>query len=132
MYKILFGAVFLGYNQYRLGGFMVFVVLCPGAPEGSPAVVLVLKRLRRWGHDLKSHPTDWEKPGIEPATPGLKRHMFIPYTTAASIYCHFGKEQCSNILLQIKVYDLFNKIWFWPICLHLEQQINLFQRGKNE
>ena len=36
------------------------------------AVVLVLKRLRRWGHGLKSHPTKWEKPGIEPATPGLQ------------------------------------------------------------
>ena len=61
---------------------MVFVVLCPGTPEGStgcgsgfkaqPAVVLVLKRLRRRVNGLKSHPTDWEKPGIEPATPGLQ------------------------------------------------------------
>ena len=31
-----------------------------------------LKRLRRRGNGLKSHPTDWEKPGIEPATPGLQ------------------------------------------------------------
>ena len=37
--------------------------------KAQPAVVLVLKRLRRWGHGLKSHPTDWEKPGIEPAAP---------------------------------------------------------------
>ena len=36
-------------------------------PKAQPAVVLVLKRLRRWGNSLKSHPTDWEKPGIEPA-----------------------------------------------------------------
>ena len=36
------------------------------------AVVLVLKRLRRRVHGLKSHLTDWEKPGIEPATPGLQ------------------------------------------------------------
>ena len=28
--------------------------------------------VRRRGHGLKSHPTDWEKPGIEPATPGLQ------------------------------------------------------------
>ena len=35
------------------------------------AVVLVLKHLRRRGHHFKSHPTDWEKPGIELATPGL-------------------------------------------------------------
>ena len=47
-------------------GLWFFVVLCPWAPEGSPAVALVLKRLRRWCHVLKSHPTDWDKPGIEP------------------------------------------------------------------
>ena len=41
-------------------------------PKAEPAVVLVLKRLRRRGNGLKSHPTDWEKPGIEPATPGLQ------------------------------------------------------------
>ena len=51
---------------------MVFVVLCPGTPEGSMAVELVLKRLSRRVNGLKSHPTDWEKPGIEPATPGLQ------------------------------------------------------------
>ena len=28
--------------QYWLGGFMLFVVLCPGTPEAQPAVVLVL------------------------------------------------------------------------------------------
>ena len=33
-------------------------------PKAQPAVVLVLKRLRRRGNGLKSHPTDWEKPGI--------------------------------------------------------------------
>ena len=40
--------------------------------KAQPAVVLILKRLRRRGIGLKSHPTDWEKPGIEPATPGLQ------------------------------------------------------------
>ena len=33
---------------------------------------LILKRLGRLGHSLKSHPTDWKKPGIELATPGLQ------------------------------------------------------------
>ena len=41
-------------------------------PKAQPAVVLVLKRLRRRGNGLKFHPTDWEKPGIGPATPGLQ------------------------------------------------------------
>ena len=30
------------------------------------------KASQKTGHGLKSHPTDWEKPGIEPATPGLQ------------------------------------------------------------
>ena len=41
-------------------------------PKAQPAVVLILKLLRKWGHSLKSHPTDWEKPGIEPVTPCLQ------------------------------------------------------------
>ena len=41
-------------------------------PKAQPAVVLVLKRLRRRGHGFKSHPTDWEKPGIKPSSPGLQ------------------------------------------------------------
>ena len=45
----------------------VLLFFCPGAPEGSAAVVLVLKRLRRRGHGLKSHPTDWRFPVIFPA-----------------------------------------------------------------
>ena len=36
--------------------------------KAQPAVVLVLKRRRRRVNGLKSHPTDWKKPGIEPAT----------------------------------------------------------------
>ena len=55
---------------------MLFVVLCPGTPKAQPAVVLVLKHLKRRGNGLKSHPTDWEKPGIIWVTknlPGLNR-----------------------------------------------------------
>ena len=40
--------------------------------KAQSAVVLVLKRLRKRDHGLKSHPTDWEKPGIEPAIPALQ------------------------------------------------------------
>ena len=37
-------------------------------PKAQPAVVLVLKHLRRRRNGLNSYLTDWEKPGIEPAT----------------------------------------------------------------
>ena len=65
-------AVFLGCTSTgRVGlGFMWFYV--QELPKAQPAVVLVLKRR---GNGLKSHPTDWEKPGIEPATPGVRPNL---------------------------------------------------------
>ena len=44
---------------------MVLWFLCKGAPEDSTGSGSVLKLLRRRGHSLMSHPTDWEKPGIK-------------------------------------------------------------------
>ena len=35
-------------------------------------MALVLKGLGRQCHGFKFHSTDWEKPGIEPAIPGLQ------------------------------------------------------------
>ena len=58
--------------QYWPGGFIVLWFYVQELPKAQLAVVLVLKRLRRRGNSLKSHQTDWEKPGIEPATPGLQ------------------------------------------------------------
>ena len=58
-------------------GFLWFYV--QELPKAQPAVVLVLKRLRRGGHGLKSHPTDWEKPGIEPATLGFQDIGLSPF-----------------------------------------------------
>ena len=72
--------------QYWQGGFMLFVVLCRGTLKAQPAVVLVLKRLRRQGNGLRSHPTDWEKPGIEPATPGLQDIGLSPTPCRLSPY----------------------------------------------
>ena len=44
------------------------------------AVVLVLNCLRRQGHGLKSPQTDWEKPGIELTTPGIRDiHLFVAF-----------------------------------------------------
>ena len=68
----LFVAVFLGGTSTGRVGLCFLWFFVQELPKAQPAVVLVLKRLRRWGNGLKSHPTDWEKPGIEPATPGLQ------------------------------------------------------------
>ena len=51
---------------------MVLWFLCPGTPEGSTRSGSGFKVFQKRGHGLKSHPTDWEKPGIEPATPALQ------------------------------------------------------------
>ena len=58
--------------QYWLGGFIFLWFYVQELPKAQPAVILILKRLRRRGNGLKYHPTEWEKPGIEPATPGLQ------------------------------------------------------------
>ena len=47
-------------------------------PRAQLAVILVLKRLRRRGHSLKSLPTDWEKSEIELATTGLQNIGLSP------------------------------------------------------
>ena len=71
--------------QYWLGGFMLFVVLCPGTPEGSIGSGSGFKASQKTGNGLKSHLTDWEKPGIEPVTPGLQDIGLSPYTTAGEL-----------------------------------------------
>ena len=45
---------------------MLFVVLCPGTPEGSTGSGSGFKASQKTGNGLKSHQT------IEPATPGLQ------------------------------------------------------------
>ena len=62
-------AVFLGFTSTGRVGLRILLFYVQEHPESQPAVVLVLKRLRRRGNGLESHPTDWEKPDIEPATP---------------------------------------------------------------
>ena len=69
---MFFVAVFLGCTSTGRVGLWFLWFFVQEHPKAQPAVVLVLKRLRRRGNGLKSHPTDWEKPGIEPATPGLQ------------------------------------------------------------
>ena len=44
---------------------MILLFYVKEHPNAQQAVVLVLKRLRRRGHSLKAHLSDWEKPGIK-------------------------------------------------------------------
>ena len=76
MPTFFFVAVFLGCTSTGRVGLCFLWFFVQELPKAQPAVGLVLKRLRRRGNGLKSHPTDWEKPGIEPATPGLQDIAF--------------------------------------------------------
>ena len=77
--SLLFVAVFLGCTSTGWVGLCFLWFFVQELPKAQLAVVLVLKRLRRRSNGLKSHPTDWEKPGIEPATPGLQDIGLSPY-----------------------------------------------------
>ena len=57
--------------------------------KAQPSFVLVLKRLRRRGNSLKSHPTDWEKPGIEPVIPGLQDIGLSPTPRGTLHFCSY-------------------------------------------
>ena len=59
-------------------------------PKAQPTVVLILKRLRRRGPALKSYPTYWEKPSIEPAIPGLQDIGFSPTPRAVGKMHNYG------------------------------------------
>ena len=70
--RYVFVAVFLGCTSTGRVGLCFLWFYVQELPKAQSAVVLVLECLRRQGNGLKSHLTDWEKPGIEPATPGLQ------------------------------------------------------------
>ena len=78
----MFVAVFLGYKQYGLGGFMVFVVLCLGAPGGSISSGSGFKAFQKTMPQHKVSLTDREMLGIEPATPGLQGIGLSPTSQA--------------------------------------------------
>ena len=80
----MFVAVFLGYNQYWPGGLMFFfcVFLWFYVQEHPKA--------QKTGPQLKSHLTDWKKPGIKPATPGVQGIGFSPTPQLKSdVLVHF-------------------------------------------
>ena len=99
-------AVFLGYTSTGRVGLCFLWFFVQELPKAQPAVVLVLKRLRRRGNGLKSHPTDWEKPGIEPATPGLQDIGLSPTPRRPELHLSvFGTENISSDKRSIDISD---------------------------
>ena len=69
--------------QYWPGGFMLFVVLCPGTPEGSNGSGSGFKASQKTGQRLKVSSDRLGEAGNRTCDPWFTRHGFIPYTTAA-------------------------------------------------
>ena len=63
---------------------MVFVVLCPGTPEGSTGSGSGFKASQKTGQRFKVSSDRLGEAGNRTCDPWFTRHRFIPYTTAAS------------------------------------------------
>ena len=64
---------------------MLFVVLCPGTPDGSTGSGSGFKASQKTGQWLKGSPDRLGEAGNRTCDPWFTRHRFIPYTTAASL-----------------------------------------------
>ena len=63
---------------------MVFVVLCPGTPEGSTGSCSGFKASQKTGQRLKVSSDRLGEAGNRTCDPWFTRHRFIPYTT---VFC---------------------------------------------
>ena len=72
---------------------MLFVVLCPGTPEGSTGSGSGFKASQKTGQRLKVSSDRLGEAGNRTCDPWFTRHRFIPYTTAASLFQTFIFQQ---------------------------------------
>ena len=101
MYNVFIVCGRVPWHQYWPGG-KIYAFCGPYVqelPKAQPAVVLVLKCLRRRGNGLKSHPADWEKPGIEPATPGLQDIGLSP--TPRRLLCFAEPSRIAHYVIDV-------------------------------
>ena len=61
---------------------MLFVVLCPGTPEGSTGSGSGFKASQKTGQRLKVSSNRLGEAGNRTCDPWFTRHRFIPYTAA--------------------------------------------------
>ena len=78
---------------------MLFVVLCPGTPEGSYGSGSGFKASQKTGQRLKVSSDRLGEAGIRTCDPWFTRQTFIPYTTAASLTFYFIRNKINAILL---------------------------------
>ena len=79
---------------------MVFVVLCPGTPEGSTGSGSGFKASQKTGQGLKVSSDRLGEAGNRTCDPWFTRHRFIPYTTAASSISLLCMMDYSSVIKQ--------------------------------
>ena len=65
--------------QYWPGGFTVFVILCPGTPEGSTGSCSGFKASQKTGQQLQVSSDRLGEARNRTCDPWFTRHRFIPY-----------------------------------------------------
>ena len=83
---------------------MLFVVLCPGTPEGSTGSGSGFKASQKTGQRLKVSSERLREAGNRTCDPWFTRHRFIPYTTAASQLSKFKASSCNSFFSDIKLF----------------------------
>ena len=100
---------------------MVFVVLCPGTPEGSTGSGSGFKASQKTGQRLKVSSDRLGEAGNRTCDPWFTRHRFIPYTTAASVggvTKLFFSLDISNGLLHFKIFSFWTFFIFYGVILN--------------
>ena len=77
---------------------MLFVVLCPGTPEGSTGSGSGFKASQKTGQWLKVSSDRLGEAGNRTWDPWFTRHRFIPYTTAASLKLNKANYKIVNFM----------------------------------
>ena len=95
--------MYVSTQWYWPSGFMVFVVLCPGTPEGSTGSCSGFKASQKTGQQLKVSSDRLGEARNRTCDPWFTRHRFIPYNTAASpVQWFISKVDKSNKTIEQK------------------------------
>ena len=97
---------------------MLFVVLCPGTPEGSTGSGSGFKASQKTGQRLKVSSDRLGEAGNRTCDPWFTRHRFIPYTTAALVLKYLRRgATAKNTLGDILIIYHRTIIHFKMICM---------------
>ena len=77
---------------------MLFVVLCPGTPEGLTGSGSGFKASQKTGQRLKVSSDRLGEAGNRACDPCFTRHRFIPYTTAACVIEQSDQYNCYSLV----------------------------------